>query len=124
MAKIEIISSKPAKIYINDEDHGLVSVETKEYELEAGEYEIYAKSAWCGSQKTKVNLSANEVIAFTLNSFQHENLIRVVFMIFVMLFMATKSFVFVIIGGLVFLYPLYFISVGSDKYLELVRQEE
>ncbi len=119
MGKIEIISNKPAKVYIDGNEFGVIKKEIKEYELENGDHEIYAKSAWCRSQKVKIILEENEKITFTLHSFKYEDLTRAIMMLFVMLFMFTKSIAFLIISGIILLYPLYYITIGSDKYLEL-----
>lgn len=121
MGKIRIISNKPAKIYINEKALWDLKKETKEFELENGEHVIYAKSSWCRSQKNTINVRNEEIIEFTLNSFKYEDLTRGIMMFFAALFMFTKSFVFAIIAGLIFLYPLYYITIGSDKYLELKK---
>jgi len=123
MGKIRIISNKPAKIFIDDKDLGVIKKETKEYELENGEHTIHAKASWCGSKKTTINVTDAETLEFTLDSFKYEGLTRAIMMLFVLLFMFTKVLVFIIIAGLIFLYPLYYISIGSDQYLELKIKE-
>ena len=35
----------------------------------------------------------------------------------------TKNLIFGIIAGIVFLYPLYYLTIGKDKYLELEEQK-
>ncbi len=119
MGKIEIISNKLAKIYIDGKDFGVIKKETKEYELEKEEHEIYAKSAWCRSQKVKIFLEENEKTIFTLDGFKYEDLTRVIIILFVMFFKFTQSIIFLIISGILLLYPLYYITIGSNKYLQL-----
>ncbi|PID27050.1 MAG: hypothetical protein CR982_06990 [Candidatus Cloacimonadota bacterium] len=119
MGKIKIVSNKPAKVYIDEKALGEIKKETKEYELEKGKHEVYAKSAWCGSKKIKVDLEDDEVVTLNLNSFKYEDLIKGVFMLFVMLFMFTKVILFLAVAGVILLYPLYYITIGSSRYLDL-----
>ncbi len=122
MGKIKIESSTGAKIYINEKDYGAINREIKEYEVENGQHEIYAKTAWCGSQKIKLNITDNEIVVLTLNSFKYEAIVKAVFMVLAGLLVVTKSLIFATIAGLVFLYPLYYLTLGKDKYLELLEK--
>ncbi|PID67792.1 MAG: hypothetical protein CR968_04930 [Flavobacteriia bacterium] len=119
MAKIRIISHKPAKLYIDGKEVGAIKKETKEYEVAEGTHEVHAKSGWCGSPVVKVDLDENKDVTLTLSSFPYEDAIRVVMFLFIILFMFTKSIIFLILAGLVILYPLYYITLGCNNYLEL-----
>ncbi len=121
MGKIKIKSSTVAKIIIDKKGYGTIKNENKEYEIENGQHEIYAKSAWCGSQKITVNITDDKIITLTLNSFKNEGIVKAVFMLLAGLLIFTKNVIFGIIAGVVFLYPLYYVTIGKDKYLELVE---
>ncbi len=122
MGKIIIESATAAKIYINNKQEGTVNKQIKAYELEDGQYEVYAKANWCGSQKVNVNLTNNQEVTLTLNSFKYEAVIKAIFMLLSGLLIFTKNLIFAVLAGLVFLYPLYYITIGKDNYLELVEK--
>ncbi|REH52500.1 hypothetical protein C7448_103235 [Tenacibaculum gallaicum] len=124
MGKIKIESTVGAKIYVNEKELGLIKREDKEYELDNGEYEIYAKASWCGSQKININVTNDKTVTLTLNSFKYEGIIKAIMMVFVALFMFSKSLIFLILAGIIILYPLYYISFGKDNYLELNEKNE
>ena len=124
MGKIKIESTVGAKIYANEKELGLIKREDKEYELENGKYEICAKASWCGSQKININVTDDQTVTLTLNSFKYEGIIRAVMMVFIALFMLSKSLIFLILAGIIILYPLYYISFGKDNYLELNEKNE
>lgn len=124
MGKIKIESTVGAKIYANEKELGLIKKENKEYVVENGRYEIYAKASWCGSQKININVTDDKTITLTLNSFKYEGIIRTIMMLLVALFMFSKSLIFLILAGIIILYPLYYISFGKDNYLELNEKHE
>ncbi|MDO6810024.1 hypothetical protein Q4603_15475 [Zobellia galactanivorans] len=123
MGIIKIESATGAKIYINKKDHGTIKKGTQEYEVENGPCEIYAKAGWCTSQKRTVNLSEAQSVTFTLNTFKYEGVAKAIFMLLALLLVLTKIMILGIIAGLVFLYPLYYLTIGKDKYFELVEKE-
>lgn len=124
MGKIKIESTVGAKIYANEKELGLIKKEDKEYELDNGKYEVYAKASWCGSQKININVTDDKIVTLTLNSFKYEGIIRAVMMLLVALFMFSKNLIFLIFTGIIILYPLYYISFGKDNYLELTEKNE
>jgi hypothetical protein len=124
MGRIKIESTVGAKIYANEKELGLIKKEDKEYELDNGKYEVYAKASWCGSQKININVTDNKIVTLTLNSFKYEGIIRAVMMLLVALFMFSKNLIFLIFAGIIILYPLYYISFGKDNYLELTEKNE
>ena len=124
MGKIKIESTVGAKIYANEKELGLIKKEDKEYELDNGKYEVYAKASWCGSQKININVTDDKIVTLTLNSFKYEGIIRAVMMLLVALFMFSKNLIFLIFAGTIILYPLYYISFGKDNYLKLTEKNE
>jgi len=123
MGKIKIESATGAKIFIDGKDYGTIKKEHKDYEVDNGPHEIYAKSAWCGSQKININSTDDKIVILTLSSFKNEGLVKAIFMALAGLLVFTKNLIFGIIAGIVFLYPLYYLTIGKDKYLELEEQK-
>ncbi|MDO6516418.1 hypothetical protein [Zobellia uliginosa] len=123
MGKIKIESATAAKIYINENDRGTIKKGEQEYEVENGPCEIYAKAGWCTSQKRTVNLSDAQTVTFTLNTFEYEGVAKALFMFLALLLVLTKIMILGVIAGIVFLYPLYYLTIGKDKYFELVEKE-
>ena len=93
--------------------------EVKEYELENGTHEVYAKSAWCGSPKVKITITDDSTQTLVLDGFKNEVIIKIVFMTLAGLLVFTKNLIFGVIVGIVFLYPLYYLTIGKDRYLLL-----
>jgi len=124
MGKLKIISSTGAKVYINNTDTGVIKREIKEFELENGTHEIYAKSAWCGSPKIQVTITDENAPTLILDGFKNETVIKIVFMALAGMFVFTKNLIFGIIAGIVFLYPLYYLTIGKDNYLQLSEKKD
>ncbi|MBL4745548.1 MAG: hypothetical protein JKY08_04200 [Flavobacteriaceae bacterium] len=56
-------------IYINDKKVGTIGDgETKIFEVDSDEYEIYAKIDWCKTKPVKINTKENELTKFELGS--------------------------------------------------------
>lgn len=123
MGKIKIESATGAKIYIDGKDSGTIRKEHKTFEVANGTHEIYAKSAWCGSQKINIISTEDKTVLLKLSSFKNEGIVKAIFMALAGLLLFTKNLIFGILAGIVFLYPLYYLTIGKDKYLELVEQK-
>ena len=114
---IEITFVKPAKLFIDGRSHGEGANETKTYEVAVGTHELHAESAWCGSQKQEVVAGEGETVSLTVDSFSGEGVLRAAMMLLVMLFMMTKTVIFLFLAGLVLVRPFYYVTIGSDRYL-------
>jgi hypothetical protein len=56
------------EIYLGNEKIGTIrDGESKEFEVEAGEYELRAKIDWCGSNKINFTIGENEVLRYNLS---------------------------------------------------------
>lgn len=94
--------------------------EYKDFEIEGKESNVQIKIQWCGSNilKTRENIEINEMIASSrLNS---------VTTFMIVFFMIVFGYLAYSINGnfkylmfLIYLYPLYYISFGRNKYLIL-----
>ena len=125
MGKIKIENTSPvAKIFIDGKEVDKIKGgQTKEYVVEDGVHEVFAKAAWCGSQKLKLNITNDETTTLKLSGFEHENLLKAIIFGLIAIFMFTKIIAFLFIAMAVFIFPLYFITFGKDKYLVLVEKE-
>jgi hypothetical protein len=112
-------SSGNAKINVNGQEAGIIKKETKEFELEPGNHKILAKAAWCGSQTLDVTLREDEEIYMELNSFKYERIVKAVMFGLILLYFFTKIMFFLILAIIVLIYPMYYVTFGKDKYLEL-----
>lgn len=115
-------------IYINGEIAGAINDgETKEYPIENGSHEVYAKIDWCSSQKVKLNISENETVILRLTGFKYGTWILpiifgILLLYFLGIYMLNFDMKFLIwIMGIAFLYPMYFITFGKNRYLVLTN---
>ena len=113
-------------IYISDEKVGTINNgETQEYEVENGEHEIFAKIDWCRSPKIKLNLSENETKTIKLSGFKYGTWIYPTIMGMMLFYYLMKYALNIELNFLIwlcvigFLYPIYFITIGKNKYLIL-----
>ena len=120
---IEVTFAKAAELFIDGKSYGKSAGETKTFEVPAGTRELHAKAAWCGSQKREVVVSEGEHVSLTLDSFSGESVYRAVMFVFVGLFMMTKTVVFLVLAGLALVVPIYYVTIGSGRYLKFVAQD-
>ena len=113
-------------IYIDDKKIGTISHgETKEFEINPGEHKIKAKIDWCGSQKLEFNIADNEIKEMEIGGFKNgKTIMPVGFVVMGLLFLITyflkiESKFFILLAFLVFLYPLYYTTIGRNKYLTI-----
>ena len=135
MAKIRIERSsewnnkgRKIGVYINDIKVGTVNDgETVEYEVESGVNEVCCKIDWCRSPKIKLNSVQNETKTLSLNGFKYGvYIIRITLGLLLLYYLLSYAFqlqvnFLIIVIAMGFLYPLYFITLGKDKYLRLIE---
>lgn len=114
---------------MNGEKIGLIgNAETKEFEVEPGVYTLKTKIDWCGSETLTLNVSEKESKRFELKGFKMSK-----FVMPIVLLMSTFYFAFgevfnlspwfaIILVGPFFLYLVYHLTVGRNKYLKLVEK--
>ena len=113
-------------IYLNDKKIGVIDDgEKKEFEIEPGIYKINGKIDWCKSQKIEFNITENESKEIEISGFKYGNIIMPIGLGIMLLFLLIKflfkieSNFLILLGGIGFLYPLYYITIGKNKYLTI-----
>jgi len=118
-------------IYIDGEKAGTINNgETKEYEVENGKHEIFAKIDWCRSSKIELNINENEIKTFKLTGFKYGSRILPIMLgllatyYLITLISDIKLIHIVWIPVIVILYPTYFITLGKNRYLILTKENK
>ena len=113
-------------IYLNDKKIGVIDDgEKKEFEIEPGVYKVNGKIDWCKSPKIEFNIKDNESKEIEISGFKYGNIIMpiglgiVLFFFLIKLIFKIESNFLIILGGIGFLYPLYYITIGKNKYLSI-----
>jgi hypothetical protein len=113
-------------IYIDGEKVETINDgETLEFEVTTGTHELLAKIDWCGSKTLSMELSENEEKTIKLSGFKYSTIITPLIFGFMLAYYLSKyafnldmNFLIVCVA-LLFLYPLYFITLGKNSYLIL-----
>ena len=113
-------------LYLNDKKIGTIEDgEKKEFEIEPGIYKINGKIDWCKSPKIEFDITENESKEIEISGFKYGNIIMpiglgiVLFFFLIKLIFKIESNFLIILGGIGFLYPLYYITIGKNKYLSI-----
>ena len=117
-------------IYIDGERVGTINDgETKEYEIGNGNHEIFAKIDWCRSPKIDLSVTENEIKTIKLSGFKYGGLILptllgIMFIYFIGKYALNVDLNFLIwIMAIGFIYPIYFITFGKNRYLLLTEKD-
>ena len=116
-------------IYIDGEKVGTINDgETQDYAVENGKHEVYAKIDWCRSQKIELNVAENETTILKLTGFKYGTWFLLI-ILGIMLFYSLGKYAlnfdlnFLIwIMAIAFLYPIYFLTIGKNRYLTLNKK--
>lgn len=117
-------------IYIDEKMVGtLANGETRAYDLELGSHEVFAKIDWFGSKKVKVDVTESPTHALKLSGFKYGTwvgliIIGLILGYFIGRFRFDEDLDFLLVlAGITFMYPLYFITIGRNRYLKLKEVE-
>ena len=118
-------------IYIDEQKVGTIKDgETQEYKVENGKHEILAKIDWCQSQKIELNITENETSTLQLSGFKYGTWILPIVSGMMLIYYFAKyalnfevNFLIWIIA-IGFLYPMYFITFGKNRYLRLTKNNK
>lgn len=111
-------------IYLNDRKIGVIDDgEKKEFEIESGDYKIHGKIDWCKSQKFEFKIAENESKEIEISGYKYGHLvIRISLAVMLIYFLLMNFFdislnflIFIVAAG--FLYPMYYITFGKNRYL-------
>ena len=118
-------------IYIDGEKVGTINDgETQDYVVENGKHEIYAKIDWCRSQKIELNVAENETAILKLTGFKYGTwILPIIFGIMLLYFLGKYALNFdlnflIWIMAITFLYPMYYITFGKNRYLILTERNK
>ncbi|PIB25538.1 hypothetical protein [Maribacter sp. 4G9] len=118
-------------IYIDGEKVGTINDgETQEYEVENGKHEIFAKIDWCRSPKIELNIAENETKTIKLSGFKYSKWILPALLGIMLFYYLGKYALNIDLNFLIwilaigFLYPIYYITFGKNRYLILTEKED
>ncbi len=111
-------------IYIDGKKVGeIANGETKEFDIETGKHKLTAKVDWCQSKELDFKIQDDQTKTIEISGFKYGNVIIPLILGIVGLFFFIKFVVgidlIILLGlvALIFLYPLYYISIGKNEYL-------
>ena len=117
-------------IYIDGEKVGTINDgETQEYEVENLKHEIFAKIDWCRSPKIELNIAENETKTIKLSGFKYSKWILPALLGIMLFYYLGKYALNIDLNFLIwiiaigFLYPIYYITFGKNRYLILTEKE-
>ena len=115
-------------IYVNGEKVGTINNgENKEYEVESGKHEVYAKIDWCRSQKITVDTSEKEIRNIRLAGFKYGSwilpiMLGCLFIYYLSYYVFDIKLIHIVwVPVIVLLYPTYYITFGKNQYLILKK---
>ena len=117
-------------LYIDGEKVGTINDgETREYEVSDANHEVYARIDWCGSQKLKLDTTKGELTTLNLSGFKFGKwlmpiLLSLLALVIVLSYFFNVPLIYIFwIPALTILYPMYYITVGRNRYLLLKKGE-
>lgn len=118
-------------IYIDGEKVGTIDDgKTQEYNLEPGKHEIFAKVDWCSSQKIKLNTDDTTTTTLKLSGYKYGTWILPIILGIILTYSLGQyalniNLNFLIrLGAIGFLYPMYFMTFGKNRYLILTKKNK
>lgn len=122
--------ARKISIYIDEKNVGtLANGETRAYDVEVGPHEVFAKIDWCGSQKVTIDITESPEHALKLSGFKNGTwaglgIIGLILIYFIGKFGFNENLNFLLaLAGIAFMYPLYFVTIGRNRYLKLTVVE-
>ncbi len=115
-------------IYIDGEKvEKIADGQTRLFDLEPGKYEVYAKVDWCSSEKMDIEVLENQNTAIGLSGFKYGNIVlasifgTVLIYLLISLFLKMDFNFLLIFAVIAFLYPVYYITLGKNKYISIAE---
>lgn len=116
-------------LYLNEEKIGTIkNGETKEFQIEPGNYHLKAKIDWCGSQKHRFSIKENNSKVVELTGFPKYKwtLPVLILMQFIFLglsyFIEINQYIMMAFSGSLLMYIFYPITLGRNHYLKLIEK--
>jgi len=113
-------------IYLNNQKIGLIEDGEKiEFEIEPGVHKINGKIDWCKSAKIEFEINENETKEIEIGGFKFGNIIMpigfgiMMILLLISFLFKIESNIIILFSGIGFLYPLYYITLGKNRYLTI-----
>jgi len=117
-------------IYIDGKKVGTINDgETQEYQVDNGKHEIFMKIDWCRSPKINLDITENETKILKLSGFKYGAWIYSILFGIILIYFIGKYALNINLNFLIwimvigFLYPIYFITIGKNRYLILTEKD-
>ena len=111
-------------IYLDNNKIGTIANgETKEFD--SGNHNINGKIDWCTSPKIEFSIQENESKEIEMGGFKYGNIIMpiglgIMLIILLITFLfKIESNILILFSGIGFLYPLYYMTLGKNRYLTI-----
>lgn len=115
-------------LYLDGEKIGVIgNGKTKEFDIEPGEHQLWAKIDWCGSRTLNLNLSDTGIQKVKLSGFKYGKWLMPVGMILIVLYFVLgyqlniNPIFFLIFIIPIVAYLFYYLTFGRDRYLRLKK---
>ncbi len=116
-------------IYIDGKKVGTIDDgKTLEYDIEPGKHEVFAKTNWCYSQKIELDTAETTTTSLTLTGYKYGSWVLPIILGALLTYSLGKYalninlFFLIKLGAIGFLYPMYFMTFGKNRYLVLSKK--
>ena len=113
-------------IYLNGKKIDVIDDgEKKEIEIEPGIHEINGKIDWCKSQKIEFEIAKNEYKEIEISGYKYGHLVIIISLAIMLVYFLVRNIfdfdlkILIYIVAVGFLYPLYFLTFGKNRYLRI-----
>ena len=113
-------------IYLDNSKIGTIANgETKEFDIDSGNHKINGKIDWFTSPKIEFSIQENESKEIEMGGFKYGNIIMpiglgIMLIILLITFLfKIESNILILFSGIGFLYPLYYMTLGKNRYLTI-----
>ena len=118
------------EIFIDGEKMGTVNDgETKDYEIEKGKHEVYAKLGWERSQKIELNIVESEITVLKLTLYKYGTLILLINIALLALSIVGKDTLnfefkhYIILSAILILHPIYYMIKNKTVILTKINKK-
>lgn len=112
------------RLFVDGEEIGkIANGETREFEVRRGQHTFHAKIDWCQSKKIQFYKAEHHNKVIEVSGFKYGNIavticLGLLLIYYISKFFLYKSFDFLLVIVLIgFLYPLYFLTFGKNRYI-------
>ena len=117
-------------IYLNDKKIGTIANgETKEFQIDSGKHKINGKIDWCKSPIIDFEIAENESKTIEISGYKYGNILLQMVTVFLLIAFLSKyslpiiSKIFISFVAIGFLFHLYYLTFGKNRYLRIIDQK-